>query len=424
MNKKVTDTKTLSPLSLRKNFSWTLVGNLVNAASQWGILIILAKLEATGQAGEYTGLFTLGLAIAMPIFTFSNLNLRAIQVTDAKREYEFGNYLGLRLLTTPLALFIIAIIIMTKEHSYQVLLILLVVGIAKSLDAISDIFYGLYQHSERMDRIAKSMVAKGVISLGAIALVIYFTSSIFLGMLAFVCVKLGVLLLYELPMARPFCSIRPSFKSSVMLKLLLLSLPLGVAGFLVAFKANTPNYFIEYYYETKTLGIFAAMANIMIAGTVIITALNQSSSARLARYFSEGKTSAFKSLIMKLAIIAVTIGGCGLLLAFWAGKPLLSIIYKPEYAMYSDSFVWIMTAAIPVYLLSVLGTAITAMRKFYLALSINIISLFATLIMSFLLIPEYALKGAALAILSSASFVVIFVCILVLIILKRREVSV
>ncbi|NLE39325.1 MAG: hypothetical protein GX621_14995, partial [Pirellulaceae bacterium] len=34
----------IKPLSLRRNFSWTLAGNLVNAACQWGVIVVLAKL--------------------------------------------------------------------------------------------------------------------------------------------------------------------------------------------------------------------------------------------------------------------------------------------------------------------------------------------------------------------------------------------
>jgi hypothetical protein len=38
--------------SLRLNFSWTIVGNVVYAGTQWGILVLLARLgtpEAVGQ---------------------------------------------------------------------------------------------------------------------------------------------------------------------------------------------------------------------------------------------------------------------------------------------------------------------------------------------------------------------------------------
>ncbi|MGD2165907.1 MAG: lipopolysaccharide biosynthesis protein, partial [Anaerolineae bacterium] len=83
-------------LSLRANFSWTFVGNAIYAATQWGMLIVLAKLGSP----EWVGQFALGLAITVPIMAFATLKTRLVQATDARHQYLFGDYLSLRLLTT------------------------------------------------------------------------------------------------------------------------------------------------------------------------------------------------------------------------------------------------------------------------------------------------------------------------------------
>ncbi len=92
-----------SGLSLKTNFSWTLAGNVIYAGCQWGMLVILAKLGSP----EMVGRFALGLAITAPVIMFTNLQLRSIQATDARGEYLFGNYFGLRLFATAIALLII-----------------------------------------------------------------------------------------------------------------------------------------------------------------------------------------------------------------------------------------------------------------------------------------------------------------------------
>jgi hypothetical protein len=45
------------------NFLWTLSGNVVYAACQWGMLVVLAKLGTHQMVGE----FALALAITAPI---------------------------------------------------------------------------------------------------------------------------------------------------------------------------------------------------------------------------------------------------------------------------------------------------------------------------------------------------------------------
>src|SRR5271157_5932336 len=80
----------LKGLTLRGNFTWTFAGNVVYSRSQWGMLMVLAKLGSPEMVGQ----FALGLAVTTPIIMFANLQLRGVQATDARREYRFGHYLA------------------------------------------------------------------------------------------------------------------------------------------------------------------------------------------------------------------------------------------------------------------------------------------------------------------------------------------
>ncbi len=88
------------PASLRRNFSWTMLGNVFFAGCQWAMLAALAKLGSTEMVGQ----FALATAIATPIMVFSNLKLRAVLASDANDEYSFSDYFSLRLITTSLHL--------------------------------------------------------------------------------------------------------------------------------------------------------------------------------------------------------------------------------------------------------------------------------------------------------------------------------
>src|SRR5262245_26234 len=99
-------------LTIRHNFAWTFVGNLVYAASQWAMLAVLAKLGNPVMVGQ----FALALSISAPVIMFTNLALRQVQATDARRDYSFGIYLGLRLITTALSLLIVAGIVLAAGY--------------------------------------------------------------------------------------------------------------------------------------------------------------------------------------------------------------------------------------------------------------------------------------------------------------------
>src|SRR5208283_4635069 len=141
----------------------------------WGILMVLAKLGSP----EWVGQFALGLALTAPVIMLTNLQLRVIQATDARREYRFGHYLALRLVTTALSLFVIAGI--ACGYRLGTALVILAVGLAKAFASLSDVVYGLLQAHERMDRIALSMMIKGQLSLAALGATVFFTGSIVWG---------------------------------------------------------------------------------------------------------------------------------------------------------------------------------------------------------------------------------------------------
>ena len=98
------DLPVVSGLSLRSNFAWVLAGNVVYATCQWGMIVALAKLGSSLMVGQ----FSLGLAIATPVLMFTNLHLRAVQATDARRLYSFAEYLQLRSVMTLAAIAVIA----------------------------------------------------------------------------------------------------------------------------------------------------------------------------------------------------------------------------------------------------------------------------------------------------------------------------
>ena len=152
-------------LSLRRNFVWTVCGNVSYALCQWGMLVLLAKLGSV----ERVGVFVLALAVASPTTLFAGLQLRSVLSTDSTGEYRFSEYWTLRLVTAVLAWCIIAGIAFFTANSPESLSVILLVGLAKSFELVSDILQGLLQQQERMHGIALSMFCKGVASLGLMA---------------------------------------------------------------------------------------------------------------------------------------------------------------------------------------------------------------------------------------------------------------
>ncbi|MBD6616770.1 oligosaccharide flippase family protein [Komarekiella sp. 'clone 1'] len=399
------------PLSLRRNFYWTFAGNMIYAGCQWGMLVVLAKLGTP----EMVGRFTLGLAVTAPIILFSNLNLRAVQATDAKQQYRFGDYLLLRLITIVLAVVVIVGLTFVGGYRGETALVILVIGLAKGIESISDVFYGLLQQRERMDRIAKSMIFKGLLSLIALGGAVFITKSVAWGTVGLAFVWLFILIVYDIPISVKLIGVnslqacltlvREFFKMPIgrsprqidtktLKELLWLTLPLGFVMMLISLQTNIPRYFIERFLGERELGIFAAIAYLQLVGITVVLALGQSATPRLAKYYASGDRSLFKNLLLKLIGVGVILGAVGVLLALVVGQEILTILYKPEYARYSSLFVGVMIAAGIGYIGSYLNFGITATRAFERFTIPYLLLTLLTVATSWLLIPNFGLVGA------------------------------
>ena len=400
------------PLSLRKNASWAFLGNVVYRASQWGIIVILAKLGTP----EMVGVYFLGLAVTAPVISFSSLSLRTVQITDANNQYLFADYLGLRLITAPLAFLIIAAIIGISGYHYKTSLVILLIGIAKTIENISDIFHGLFQQRERMDRIAQSLVIKGPLSLVALFLGVHLMGSILWGVVGMILVWLLILALYDIRIGADilkYCpqtrigatsegagsavALRPCWNLRRLLALAGLSLPLGVALLLASLNGSIPAYFIQYYFGEAELGIFSPMLYLWTAGEAVIGAAIGAGIPRLAKYYAAESAAAFRGLLVKLVGAAALMGVIQIGIAVLAGRPLLTILYSPEYAERAGVFGWVMVAGAITLLTVALAGGIKAARYFKARMYLLAVSMVSSAVACSFLVPQYGLYGAAFA---------------------------
>jgi O-antigen/teichoic acid export membrane protein len=383
---------------LRRNLLWTLMGDTTYAACQWGMLIVIAKL---GNA-EMVGQFALGLAVTTPIILLTGLALRSIQATDARREYAFGDYLGLRLITAVFALAVIVGIVLATGYRRETGLVIIAIGLAKVIEATSDVFYGLLQQHERMDYIGKSQLLKGPLSLTAMALAVSMTGDVLWGATGLIAAWALILLAYDVRNGSTIMTtygrvgtIRPRWDFHVLRRLVWLALPLGMATMLIAVNTSIPRYYIERALGERELGIFAAMAYLMLAGEKIINAAGQSAFPRLGQYYARRNTSAFRTLLLKMMGLASLMAAAGVCMSWWFGRELLTLLYTPEYAARADVLVWVMVAAGIGYFGSCLGYGITATRAYGRFLLPYMAVTLVTVAASAVLIPARGIMGAA-----------------------------
>src|SRR5439155_26526294 len=126
----------------------------------WGVLVVLAKLCSP----ETRGVYLLGVTVTSPIFLFAGMQLRRLQATDSRKEFQFGHYFGLQLVACAVGLLASWGWGFFAGHQAAAVAVILLVGLNKAFETLSSVLYGLFQQRERLDRISKSMVLQGVMT--------------------------------------------------------------------------------------------------------------------------------------------------------------------------------------------------------------------------------------------------------------------
>jgi O-antigen/teichoic acid export membrane protein len=374
------------------------------------MVIALAKLGDSFMVGQ----FSLGLAITTPVIMFTNLQLRAVQATDAKRQHSFGEYLGLRVMTTLVALAVIAAIAGFGGYERETALVILAVALMKSVESLSDVFYGLFQLNDHLEQTGRSMMLRGFLSVIGLSAGLYLTKSLVWGIALLAGVWSAVLICFDAHRGRRFVAsatrdrtaiagntrwrqVWPMFCLDRQWKLARLTLPLGIVMTLVSLNLNMPRYFIHARFGEYQLGIFSAMAYTTVVVATFADALGHATIPRMSRLYANGNLAGFRSSLLRLVAFGTAFGLAGFSVARFLGARLLKILFSAEYANQAEVFVWLVAAAGISCIASLLNYGITSARCFRIQVPMFLLVVGSNALACAWLVPSIGLRGAALA---------------------------
>lgn len=376
-------------LALRAGVAWTLGGQVVYSAAQWGMVALLARL---GRPQD-VGVFSLGLALGAPLFLALGLQLRSVQATDTAATSPFRDYFTLRALSMGLGLGVTAGLCALYPQAAGAVWW---VGVAKALEGLSDVMYGLMQRHERLDWVSRSTLSRGLLGLGLLGGLFALTGSVAWGAAGLAAAGAVTLLAYDLPHAR---RLEPGrwLTRRIPPALPRLAAPLGLVVGLISLSSTLPRLFIERSLGHADLGVYSALAYVTVAGSIVVTALGTALTTRLAALFAAREQAAFVTLTLRLLALAAVFGAGLSALAWTAGGPLLRALYGPEYASQTGTFVWLTVSGALGYLASCLGFAVTAARRFREQVPVFVVTTLALALACAWGVPRAGLVGAAQA---------------------------
>jgi O-antigen/teichoic acid export membrane protein len=356
--------------SLKKNFVFFTVGNIVYTLSQYLLLILFTKNFIKEDVGGYL----YAMAFVTPLVQPLEMQLRGLYVTDSGNRLNLGDYHSLRIICNLMSLLLLIFGgLLFKPEMFN---IILVIGIIKIIESQMDISYASFQKKDYMYYISYSKIIRGMSTLIMVCLLILSSINLITILYSWLVLWGLIFVFIDLKWTRKidsnFFNLKKYFNYSNLIYLLKISWPLLLLDFVDKYYVNYPNLFIEQNYGIKIVAIFGSILYFRSVSSQLIAPISNVTAPRLAVYWVENNFIKFKSLLMKMIGIALLIGVCGILCGFFLGEWVLTLLFTKEYASYSEILIYVMiiSAICDGYLF--FGTALTCMRKHWIKLPIHV----------------------------------------------------
>lgn len=385
--------------SLRSNVQWTLLGYFAYGVCQWLMLIVVARFGLPEMVGQ----FALAMAVTTPIILLIGLDLRTVQATDQLNKYPFQDFFTLRVVTLMLAMAAIMGVTWWTGYKRETALVIFMMGMAKSVEALCDLCHGTLQQHERLDQMARSRILRGVMSVVVLAAGLYFTHSLFLAVTALTIAWSVVLVAYDWPLASRL--LKDSGNSAKLLsmrprqlwQLLIAAIPTGILSCQASLEQSLPRLCIDGYLGERELGIYSAVSSLIIAAAMVINAVHCAVLPRIARHLVNNEWSQTWQILVKLGLFGTAVGGFGTAVVTIGGRWMLGAAFGSEYASHGPLLMVLMVGATIRYATLPLSTGFRAAQRFWLLAILQTVSLVASVPALMALVHSYRGLGAAYA---------------------------
>lgn len=381
----------------RDSYLWNFFAGFLNAFQSVIILMVITRVLDL----ESAGIFTIAYATSNLFLTIGKFGMRNFQVTDAQTKYSFKTYQKSRIVTC-IAMFLVTIgyvLYMMWRGGYQwdKALIVFFMCLLKLIDAIEDIYHGLYQQNNRLD-MASELLAKRM----ALTIVVFVISLLLvrslLPSLIITFIISGIYCLFSLLYCNRFFILENSVKketSNPLIGLLKDNFSLFASSFLIFYIGNAPKYAIDANLNNELQACYGFIAMPVFVVSLLNAFLYQPILSRLAVEWTEKEYGIFlkeitKQCIYIFGLTLITIIGGNL-----CGIPVLSWIYATDLTNYKTEMLILLAGGGALALSGFLSVVLTIIRtQNCIVLGNLIVGLFAFLL-SPVFVTNYGVMGAA-----------------------------
>lgn len=359
-------------LTIKQNVAWNTIGCLLYQGCQWLTTVVVVLLS---QSYENSGALAFAMATGNIFFAIATFSVRTFQVSDISNRFSSGNYVAFRFVTIGIACVICVLYTVWVSTDLWVALATAVYLLFKADESFSNVLYAIDQKASRMDFIGISQGIRGIASIAAFSLGLYFANSLLVAILGmFVCCAL-VTITYDIPHSRKLSGLFPRINGAIVKDLFIVCTPIVVSTLLYGLVATFARQWFGVRFGTEALGVYAAVATPCVLVQAAASYLYNPFLVPLAQYWHDGRREGFLSLLRKLGVAMLAVSFVCLALAMALGPQALRVVYGQSISEAGWLVAPAMLAACMMAIASFLTDFFVVIRKLAVAIGINAIAL-------------------------------------------------
>ena len=383
-----------------KNFIWNLIGTSFSSFNSLFFLIIVTWINGIKEAGIYS----IGVAIALILYTIGEYSGRICQVTDSKSEIKDKDYIFNRIITFCLVLILGIVIVVFRNYDIYKSSIIIAICIYRGLEAFSEVLYGILQKYDYLYKVGQSYTLKSIIGVIIFLIIDLLTKNLLFACVSLIVVNVFFIVVFDIVNIKKIIKLDYKVNIDNVKTIFKKEFFVFANSFAGVFILNAQKYAIDGFWNDNIQAIYsyimmpASVIN-LFTKFVILPFLNS-----FKEYVKENKIIELKKSVRKIKFVIICFGALCISIGYFIGPEVLSFIYGVQLDIYRVNLCLIILAYI-LYSLSYLDLVIlTTLRNTLIQFIIYIIGMILAFTSSNILVANYEINGATSACIVTLGF--------------------
>lgn len=284
------------------------------------------------------GVLSMAFAAGNLMMSIGKFGVRSYQATDVAGDFSFSDYFWARVVSVILmlaaSLIYIFYCIRAKGYGGEKAAIVFAFCFIYAVEAMEDVFWGLYQQKQALDTGAKLFILRWLTILGICIPVLVFFHDLCLASVFGAAASLAIFCISNSLAFRKFrervLRIRPGAVREVLCR----CFSLFIASFMTIYVTNAPKYAIDRYLTEEVQACYGFIAMPVFVIGLLNGFLYQPSLVRMALEWKECRIDCFRRRARRQCAVLLGLTVICLLGADLCGIPVLSAIYSTDLSGY------------------------------------------------------------------------------------------